>query len=331
MKSANKAFAAPKSAIVRSGFSRALNEYRSEIGVGIGLVLFMIIMSFASPYFLTSTNLINVLSQVAIIGVLAIGQTYVILTGGIDLSVGAVFACAAMYMGMVMETQGIGAGIAVALLIGLMAGLVNGVLVGYVKLAPFIVTLGMMSIARSQAYISTDGTAVTKLPPAFALLGDGRLFGVPYYIYVTVALFIIGAAVLTGTKLGRYLYAIGSNEQATRLSGVNVSLYKTMAYVISGLMAAIAAIIQTSRLMAVDPTFGNGYELDTIAAVVIGGTSLMGGSGTLIGTAIGVLLIGFLRNGLNLIGVSPFWQGTAIGTVIILALVIERFTRRDRG
>lgn len=305
-----------------------IKNYRTEFGMSMVLVLFFIIMSFASPYFLTQGNILNVLSQIAVIGILAIGQTYVITTAGIDLSLGALMGLCAMVMGLVMSDYGIAAGLAAAVMTGLLFGVMNGILVGYLKLAAFVVTLGMMSVTQSLTYVISDGNSVTNLPDSFSVLGGGAIAGIPYYLILLIVLFVIGTWVSNKTKVGRVIYAIGSNEKATKLSGINVSLYKTIPYVIVGLMAALAAMVQSSRLMAIDPTFGAGLELDTIAAVVIGGTSLMGGRGTLIGTAIGVILIGFLRNSLNLLGVSPFWQGTAIGTVIILAVLIERLTNK---
>lgn len=305
-----------------------IKTYRTEFALILILIPFIIMMSFASPYFLTTSNMLNVASQICVIGILAIGQSYVIFTSGIDLSVGAVMGLCAMVMGLAMEANGILFGVILALLTGLTIGIINGVLIGYLKLAAFIVTLGMMSIAQSLTYVISDGNSVTNLPEKFNLLGGGKVFGIPYFLILLIILFIIGHYVSIRTRPGRIFYAIGSNEEATKLSGINVSFYRTIPYIIMGLLAAIAAMVQSSRLMAVDPTFGRSLELDTIAAVVIGGTSLMGGKGSLIGTAIGVLLIGLLRNSLNLLGVSPFWQGTAIGAVIIIAILIERLTNK---
>lgn len=312
-------------------FKMLLNNYRTEFGMFLVLIIFVIIMSFASPYFLTRINTLNILSQISVVGILAIGQTFVIRTAGIDLSLGALMGLCAMVMGLVMVKYGIFFGISAALIVGVLGGIVNGVLVGYFKLAAFVVTLGMMSIAQSLTYVISDGNSVTNLPESFAILGGDRILGIPYYLILLVILFAIGIYISHKTKVGRVIYAIGSNERATKMSGINVSFYKTIPYIIVGLMAALAAMLQSSRLMAIDPNFGSEMMLDSIAAVVIGGTSLMGGRGTLIGTAIGVILIGILRNSLNLLGVSPFWQGSAIGTVIIIAILIERLTNKEEN
>ncbi|WHH57971.1 ABC transporter permease [Petroclostridium sp. X23] len=306
-----------------------VKDYRTEIGVSFSLLVFFIIMVFASPYFLTSKNMINVISQVAVIGILAIGQTFVILTGGIDLSVGSMMGLSSMITAMSMVRFGILPGILAGIAVGVFMGAVNGTLVGYVKLAPFIVTLGMLSIAKSITYLISNGRSVTSLPEPFAVLTNGNFLGlIPYYMLLVLVLYIVSDWVLKNTKTGRYTYAIGSNEDATRLSGISANLHKAVPYIISGLMASLGAVVQASRLMAVDPNYGSGFELDTIAAVVIGGAVLDGGKGTLVGTAIGVFFMGFLRNGLDLIGVSPYWQGFAVGSVIILALVIQKVSNR---
>lgn len=198
------------------------------------------------------------------------------------------------------------------------------------QLAPFIVTLGMMSIARSLTYVITEGHSLVGLPAGYKFFGYNTVFGIQFYTIVFLGLFLLGHIVLKKTKLGRFLYAIGSNEEASRLAGVNVRLFKTFAYVITGFLCAVAVIILTSRLGAVDPDTGVNLELDTIAAVVIGGCSLNGGKGSLIGTLIGVFLITVLHNGLNLIGVSPFWQGSAVGSVIIVSVLMDRLLRQKK-
>jgi ribose transport system permease protein len=255
----------------------------------------------------------------------------VILTGGIDLSVGGIAALSAMAGGLLMTSGGgenVAAGLIATLVVGLIIGTANGLLVSYGRLAPFIVTLGMLSITNSLTYVISDATSIVGLPDAYRFWGRGEIFGIPLYLITFVVLFVLGQIFLSRTKPGRFIYAIGSNEEAARLSGVNVRMYKTLPYAITGLLCAIAALILSGKLGAIDPDTGTGLELRTIAAVVIGGTSLFGGKGSLYGTLIGVFLIGILNNGLNLLRVNAFWQGTAVGIVIILSVLVERISRR---
>ncbi len=313
-----------------AGVAALAGEWRIELAMLAALFLLCVVLSILAPRFLTLGNIGNLFWQATTVGIIAIGQTFVILTAGIDLSVGGIAAISAMVGGIVLMRQGMGVGVAAILLMGVAVGMVNGFLVAYTQLAPFIVTLGMMSISRSLTYVSTNGHSLTGLPAAYRFFGAAQVLGIQFYTIVFIGLFIIGQVVLTKTKLGRFWYAIGSNEEAARLAGVSIRLYKSLAYVISGLLCAVGALILTSRLGAVDPDTGVGVELDTIAAVVIGGTSLSGGKGSLVGTFIGVLLITVLHNGLNLIGVSPFWQGSAVGAVIIVSVLLDRLLRQRR-
>lgn len=313
----------------RSWPARIAEEYRVELAMLGVLALLSVTLSIFANNFFTQGNLRNVLWQVTPIGIIAIGQCLVILTAGIDLSVGGIVAVSAMVGGKVMVSTGsVALGIAVTLAIAVGAGLINGALVSYGRLAAFIVTLGTLSIANSQTYVISNQSSIVGLPKAYRFLGREMIGGVQYYTLVFIGLYVVGHLLLTRAKAGRYLYAIGSNEEAARLSGVNVQLYKVLPYAVSGLLAGIAAIILCGRLGVIDPDNGQGYELQSIAAVVIGGTSLFGGKGTLIGTLIGVFLIGVLNNGLNLLHVSSFWQGTAVGVVIILSVLLERLFRR---
>jgi ribose transport system permease protein len=310
---------------------RFLNAYRVELAMLGALALLCVVLSVLSPNFVTAGNLRNVLWQVTAIGIIAIGQTFVILTGGIDLSVGGIAALSAMAGGLLMTSGGaenVAIGVIATLIVGLMIGTANGLLVSYGRLAPFIVTLGMLSITNSLTYVISDATSIVGLPDAYRFWGRGEIFGIPLYLITFVVLFVLGQIFLSRTKPGRFIYAIGSNEEAARLSGVNVRIYKTLPYAITGLLCAIAALILSGKLGAIDPDTGTGLELRTIAAVVIGGTSLFGGKGSLYGTLIGVFLIGILNNGLNLLRVNAFWQGTAVGVVIILSVLIERISRR---
>jgi len=312
------------------GASAFAAEWRIELAMLGALFLLCVVLSVLAPRFLTIGNIGNLFWQATTVGIIAIGQTFVILTGGIELSVGGVAAISAMVGGIVLMHTGMGVGLVSILLMGVVVGTVNGFLVAYTQLAPFIVTLGMMSITRSLTYVSTSGHSLTGLPAAYRFFGSADVFGIQLYSIMFVGLFIVGQVVLTKTKLGRFWYSIGSNEEAARLAGVGIRFYKSLAYVISGLLCAVGALILTSRLAAVDPDTGVGMELDTIAAVVIGGTSLSGGRGSLVGTFIGVFLITILHNGLNLIGVSPFWQGSAVGAVIIVSVLVDRLLRRRR-
>jgi ribose transport system permease protein len=295
------------------------------------LIFFAVMSVAAAPYFSRVNNILNVLSQVAVTAIIAIGQTYVIITGGIDLSVGSTLALSGMLGGMTLfYTQNIIAAVSAALISSTLVGLFNGLLVGVTKIPAFIVTLGTMGIASSLTYVISDGNSYARFPKEYEILGNDAIMGIPYYLILVIALFVLGSFLLMKSKLGRITYAIGSNEEAVRLSGINVKFYTVVPYVLTGFLTGVAAIVNSSRLMAVDPTMGKDLQMDTLAAVVIGGTSLAGGRGSLFGTIIGVLLIGFLRNSLNLLGVNPFWQGTAVGGVIIVAVLAERL-RQGRG
>lgn len=294
------------------------------------LIALCIVLAIASPYFLTTDNLLNVLRQVSIVGIIAAGQTAVIITAGIDLSVGALLAMSAAIAAGLYRMQGIPAEITIpiGLLAGAFLGLLNGLMVTKLKLAPFIVTLGMMGIARGLVFVYTQGVSRPALAPIFKFIGQGYVLGIPVPVIVMAIVFLLMHIYLSQTKAGRYTYAIGDNEETCRLSGVNIDRYKTYVYVISGLLAGVAGIILVGRLRAAPPIAGIGDELDSIAAAVIGGTSLMGGQGTMLGTLVGALIMGLLRNGLNLLGVSSFWQQTVIGVVIILAVYLDSLRSR---
>jgi ribose transport system permease protein len=309
------------------GLHNFRSEYSVEIMMFLVFLLLCALISILTPRFLSAGNIRNLFWQATTVGIIAIGQTLIILTAGIDLSVGGIMAISAMLGGLVMTNTSLGAGITTVLLTGLGVGVLNGVLVSYARLAPFIVTLGTLSITQSLTYVITDGSSITGLPAGYRFFGYQRVFGLPLYTIVLIGLFVLGHIMLKKTKLGRFLYAIGSNEEASRLAGVNVKFNKMIAYSITGLLCAIAALILTSRLGAIDPDTGSGIELDTIAAVVIGGASMSGGKGSLVGTLIGVFFITVLHNGLNLIGVSPFWQGSAVGAVIIISVLLDSMLR----
>jgi len=300
-----------------------------EAGTALGLLVLCIALWIATPFFATAANLSNVAEQSAIVGVIAIGMTFVILTGGIDLSVGSLVALAGVVIGGALQrgwpvSGAVGAG----LLAGVAAGAVNGLMITRGRLPPFIATLGMMSVARGGALMLSDGRPISGFPDPLRVIATGNLLGVPAPVVLLLALYFVAYLVLTRTVVGRYIYAIGGNEEATVLAGVDVRFHKTVVYAISGLSAAVCAVLLVARLDSAQPIAGIGYELDAIAAVVIGGTSLLGGSGSVIGTLIGALIMSVLRNGLNLLGVSSYLQQVAIGAVIIVAVLIDMALRR---
>lgn len=279
----------------------------------IGLIVFSVIVAFINSRFMTTSNILNILRQTSINAVIATGMTFVILTGGIDLSVGSILGFSGAVAAM-MLASGVDSLIAIptALVVGLIAGGLNGVLISKGKLQPFIVTLATMTMLRGATLVFTDGkpigTGFEANSKLFAWFGNGYVLGIPVPIIVIIVTFLVALFVLTQTKIGRYVYALGGNEEATKLSGISTDKVKIFVYAISGMMAALAGIIITSRLSSAQPTAGSGYELDAIAAVVLGGTSLAGGTGTIVGTMIGALIIGVLNNALNLMDVSSYFQ-----------------------
>jgi ribose/xylose/arabinose/galactoside ABC-type transport system permease subunit len=297
---------------------------RRQLGTLAGLVGLCVLLTTQTPHFLTVSNLLNITEQTTINAIIAVGMTFVILTGGIDLSVGSIVALAGIVLGSALQ-QGLPVPVAVLLcgLTGAACGLVNGVLITRGRIPPFIATLGMMSIARGAALLYTSGRPISGFDAGFRAISTGRPLMVPSPVLVMAAVYLVAHFLLTRTVFGRYVYSIGGNEEATRLSGVRVGPYKTLVYVLSGVTSAVAAVTLTARLNSAQPIAGIMYELDAIAATVIGGTSLMGGSGTLVGTLIGALIMGVLRNGLNLIGISPFLQQVVIGAVIIAAVLLD--------
>lgn len=295
----------------------------------IGLIVFSVIVAFINSRFMTTSNILNILRQTSINAIIATGMTFVILTGGIDLSVGSILGFSGAVAAM-MLASGVDSIIAipVALIVGLVVGALNGVLISKGKLQPFIVTLATMTMLRGATLVFTDGkpigTGFEANSKLFAWFGNGYVLGIPVPIIVIIVTFLVALFVLTQTKIGRYVYALGGNEEATKLSGISTDKVKIFVYAISGMMAALAGIIITSRLSSAQPTAGSGYELDAIAAVVLGGTSLAGGTGTIVGTMIGALIIGVLNNALNLMDVSSYFQMLAKGSVILLAVLLDR-------
>lgn len=294
------------------------------------LLLLIIIFSIICPPFRSINNLMTVALQTSIIAFMGIGVTFVIITGGIDLGIGSVLAFSSVVTGLAMNA-GYSSWLAIifGLITGVLCGLFNGFLITKLKLAPFIATLGMMMLARGAGLYITNAAPITVTDPFFDLLGSlipGTMIPMPVIIMILIAL--IFSFILRKTRLGRYAYAIGSNEEAARLSGLNTNSTKYMVYAISGLLSAVTGIVLASRLSTAQATAGQSYELDAIAAAVIGGTSLMGGVGTIMGTMIGAFIIGVLRNGLNMMGVSSFIQIMTIGGVIIVAVYIDQLRNK---
>lgn len=309
----------------KNRFINILGEFKA----GIGLLVLVIVLSFASDYFLTVNNLLNVLRQVSIIGIVAYGMTFVILSGGIDLSVGSVLALSsAITAGVMSSTHSIAFAILAGLATGALLGTFTGFLVSKAKMPAFIVTLAMMSIGRGLTLIYTGGRPISEgFTDLFNYIGGGYVGPIPFPVILLLVLLGIGYLVLNNTPYGRYVYALGGNEDATRLSGINTDKIKMTVYTISGITAAVSGIVLASRLGSAQPQAGLGYELDAIATVVLGGTSLAGGSGGIVGTLMGALIIGVLNNGMTLLGVSSFFQQVVKGLVILLAVYIDRRTR----
>ena len=312
-----------------------------------GLILLVIFFSVTNDYFFTSNNIMTVGLQTSTIALIGIGATCVILTGGIDLSTGSVVALSGVAAAMTVNAGvPVPIGMVLGILVGGACGLTNGILVTQMKLPPFIATLGMMMVARGLALYVTNAAPVSGMPESFAVLGNGALFkiveegpnglpkvvfaGIPYPVIIMLFITVLFTFALTKLKVGRYIYAIGSNEEAARLSGIKTNVIKIYAYVASGLLSGLTGVILASRLVTAQPNGGVAYELDAIASAVVGGTSLMGGVGTIPGTLIGSFIIGVLRNGLNMNGVSSFVQMIVIGLVIIVAVSLDQLRQSKK-
>lgn len=300
-------------------------NFLKKMGPLLGLALIIIVLSVITTDFLTVSNIFNVLRQISINALIAFGMTFVILTGGIDLSVGSILALSsALTAGLMAGGMDTTLAVLIGLLAGAAMGAINGVIISKGRVAPFIATLATMTIFRGLTLVYTEGRPITGLNPDFALLGKGFFLEIPMPVIWMLISFAILYFILRHTTFGRHVYALGSNEEATRLSGISTTKVKVKVYAISGLFAAISGIILTSRLNSAQPTAGTSYELDAIAAVVLGGTSLSGGNGWIVGTLIGAMIIGVLDNGLNLLNVSSFYQSVVKGAVILLAVLLDR-------
>lgn len=305
----------------------SLGGFVSKYGIIIAFFVLCAALAMISPYFLTTNNIINVLRQTSINGILALGMTFVILTRGIDLSVGSMVACAAMVAASFATGVGntaVFAPIVLGLGVGLALGSINGMMIARFAIPPFVMTLGMLSMARGITYIYNDGMPISNLNPSFRFIGQGELLGIPMPVVLFLSVFLICWAVLKFTTYGRYIYAVGGNPKAARTSGIRVRWILFSVYAISGLLCGLAGLLLSARTSAALPQAGVAYELDAIAAVVIGGTSLAGGVGTVVGTLFGALIIGVLNNGLDLLGVSSFYQQVVKGAIIVLAVMLDR-------
>ncbi|MBS3787797.1 ABC transporter permease [Candidatus Bipolaricaulota bacterium] len=298
-------------------------------GVILPLILLIAALSIISPDFLTINNFKNILRQVSVNLIFSVGTAFVILTGGIDVSVGAMLAFSAVIMAGLMPTVGMFPAVLIGLAIGFSLGLFNGLAVAWLKLPAFIVTLAMMLAARAFAFIYTGGYPVSNIPMSFRFLGSGYIGPFPVPVIISLGVLLIGVLVLKYTTLGRFIYGIGGNRDAVKLSGVNVIKYEALAYGINGLLAALAGVIMTARLSSAVPSIAESAPFDAIAAVVIGGVSLSGGKGSLWGVFVGVLIFGVISNGLNLMSVPSFWQNAVRGIVIFGAILFDRLRARS--
>jgi ribose transport system permease protein len=293
------------------------------------LIALVIALTIATPHFFTAINLASVARQTAVINIIALGMTLVIITGGIDLSVGSILAISGLFGSMAIKAgQPILVSIAIGVGTGVVCGILNGLMITRLRISPFIVTLGTLEAYRGLALVISKGLPVHEIPDSFSFLGDGNLLGIPFSLWVLAVCAIIMHSILENTKLGRYAFAIGSNQSAAYYAGVPIKFHLTSVYLIAGGLAGLAGMVEASRLMTGQPTAGQGYELQAIAAVVIGGGSLQGGEGSVVGTLIGAFIIGLLSNGSDLLGINPYWQQVTIGAVIIGAVGFDEFRKR---
>ncbi|MEX1277067.1 MAG: ABC transporter permease [Bacteroidota bacterium] len=306
-----------------------------ELGIGVAFVLEVLAFSLLSPYFFSADNLLNVTLQASITAIIAVGMTFVILTGGIDLSVGSLVAFAGIVTTSFLKLDApaaviFPAAILVGLLVGAGSGALAGVFMTRFNIAPFIVTLALMTIWRGAAFMYTEGRPIWELPEGFSVLGSGRMLGVPNPTIVMIVVFIAAHVVLKYTSFGRHVYAVGGNVEAARVSGINTRRVYVSVYAICGVLSALSGILLASRINSGQPNAGLMYELDVIAAVVVGGASLNGGRGSVLGTFLGAMLIAVLRNGLNLLNVGSYVQQVVVGLVILLAVMLDQWRRKGQ-
>ena len=323
-------YSARKQKKAKRGGVKKLGSSGSVLGILIALAALCLDLAIASPVFFTASNFLNVFQQIALNFVVAVGMTFVIISGGIDLSVGSNIALSGLLMGILMKNFGVPVilTILICILFSGLIGLINGVLISFLNLPPFIATLGMMSIVRGAAYTVTNGQPIYTFPKGFTAISS-RVGGIPLYsTLILIAVFLLGWYILRYTRIGRYTYAVGGNENCAKLSGINLKKVKCFVYMFSGLCCGVAALLLSSRLDSAVPTNADGQEMDAIAAVVIGGTSMSGGEGSMFGTLIGILIIGIIANGLNLLGVAQGPQKMVKGLIIVIAVIIDVIRRK---
>ena len=313
------------------GFRSRIRRASELLGPFVFLLAVGAFLSIVSENFLSVRNILTILLQISVVGIIAVGQTMVMITAGIDLSVGGVVGLSGVVASLLVASLGMPTAPAMALgaAAGLGVGAVNGLLVTSARMPPFIATLATMSVTRGLALVLTGGVAVYSLPSAFGWLGNASLLGIPVPAIVLAVVAVVMGVVLQKTPLGRYAYAIGSNVETAKMSGVNVSRQLIWIYTLCGGLSGLAGVILASRIVTGQPTAGQGYELDAIAACVIGGTSLFGGVGTILGAVLGAALMGLIRNGCNLLNISAFWQLIVIGVIILIAVGWDQYRRRD--
>lgn len=317
-------------AIKENKINGIIKNILSKYGMVLILVLMVLCMTAVKPVFIRSANIINIFRQVSVIGTLAFGVTLIIITGGIDLSSGSVVAL----VGVITATfaspgQSVTVAILMGLVVGAACGLFNGAVLALTRIPPFIVTLGMMTAARGAALLFTDGRPVSDISTEFLYLGSGNIGIIPVPVIIFLSMGLLTHIILRKSKFGKTIYALGGNEQATKVCGISVNKVLVVVYTYAGIMSAVGGIILTSRVSSGNPIAGTGYELDAIASAVIGGTSLTGGVGYISGTIIGALIIGVLNNGLTLIGVSPYWQQIIKAIIIIGAVVLDSYRHKS--
>lgn len=316
--------------------NRALNGiyayFKDNLGILIGLAAMCLLLSILSPAFATTDNMFNVLRQVSTNANLAFGMTFAIIITGIDLSVGSILAISGTLAAGLLTRNGMNLWLAVliGILVGTFLGYVNGLIIAKTGMPYFIVTLAMMQIARGAAFVYTNGMPVRTDNPAFTEIGNGYLGPIPLPIIYTAVFLVACSLLLSKTRFGRYVYAIGGNRDAARFSGINVQKIEILVFTLIGFLSGVSGVVLSARMSSGQPTVGNGFELDAIAAVVLGGTSFSGGIGKIGGTVIGVLVIGILNNGLNLLNINSFWQLIAKGAVILLAVYVDILKKKKR-
>lgn len=310
-----------------------LEFIKENIGILIGFAALCVALSIISPAFLTEGNILNILRQVSTNANLALGMTLVIIICGIDLSVGSIVALSGTLTGGLIAFSGVSIPIAVfiGILVGTLAGTFNGVMVAYTGIPSFIVTLAMLNIARGAAYVYTGGQPIRVMNEGFNVIGAGYLGPIPLPVIYSFIFLVITAIILNKTQLGRHIYAVGGNKEAARFTGIKIKRVEILVYTFSGFLAAFSGVVLAARMFSGQPTVGNGFELDAIAAVVLGGTSMTGGIGKIGGTLIGVLVIGVLNNGLNLLNINSFWQLIIKGIVILAAVYVDMMKKRKEA